>query len=190
MSPHDFNCLTSFEITSYNFDTVHTVCRSPHWWGKVSFPTNFVKSSSYFSITYLSVKILTNCHNLPRNPFQWPICVFRKCIPHRVKVWRDCIQFSLRISQGKNSRLCEHFGLSVYSTGHLRFQITHFMSSSMKPRPSKDPSWNRQIVYPPLPLYKTSSDILNKFSTKVFYCMNPKFPNGVGGVYYSGENER
>jgi hypothetical protein len=36
------------------------------------------------------VKILTNCHNLLRNPLHWPICVFRKWIPHRVKVWRGC----------------------------------------------------------------------------------------------------
>ncbi len=56
----------------------------------VSFPTNFVKSSPYFSITNLSVKILTNCHNLLQNPLYWPICVLRKCIPHRVKVWRGC----------------------------------------------------------------------------------------------------
>jgi hypothetical protein len=27
------------------------------------------------------VKILTNCHNLFRNPLHWPICVLRKCIP-------------------------------------------------------------------------------------------------------------
>ncbi len=56
----------------------------------VSFPTNFVKSSPYFSITNLAVKILTNCHNLLRNPLYWPIFVLRKCIPHRVKVWRGC----------------------------------------------------------------------------------------------------
>jgi hypothetical protein len=36
------------------------------------------------------VKILTNCHNLLRNPWYWPICVLRKWIPHRVKVWRGC----------------------------------------------------------------------------------------------------
>jgi hypothetical protein len=36
------------------------------------------------------VKILTHCHNLLRNPLHWPICVLRKWIPHRVKVWRDC----------------------------------------------------------------------------------------------------
>jgi hypothetical protein len=34
----------------------------------VSFPTNFVKSSPNFSITNLGVKILTNCHDLLRNP--------------------------------------------------------------------------------------------------------------------------
>jgi hypothetical protein len=56
----------------------------------VSFPTNFVKSSPYFTITNLTVKILTNCHNLLQNPLHWPICVFRKWIPHQVKVWRDC----------------------------------------------------------------------------------------------------
>ncbi len=36
------------------------------------------------------MKILTNCHNLLRNRLHRPICVIRKCIPHRVKVWRDC----------------------------------------------------------------------------------------------------
>ncbi len=56
----------------------------------VSLPTNFVKISPYFTITNQAVKILTNCHNLLRNPLHWPICVLRKCIPHRVKVWRDC----------------------------------------------------------------------------------------------------
>ncbi len=116
----------------FNTTRVHTG-KDTTVWIVVSFPTNFVKSSSYFSITYLSVKILTNCHNLPRNPFQWPICVFRNCIPHRVKVRRDC----------PHEKTLD-FGLSVYSTGHLRFQITHFMSSSMKPRPSKDSSWNRR----------------------------------------------
>jgi hypothetical protein len=56
----------------------------------VSLPTNFVKIRPYFTITNLVVKILTNCHNLFRNPLHWPICVFRKWIPHRVKVWRGC----------------------------------------------------------------------------------------------------
>ncbi len=56
----------------------------------VSFPTNFVKSSPYFTITNQAVKILTNCHNLLQNPLHWPICVFRKWIPHQVKVWRGC----------------------------------------------------------------------------------------------------
>ncbi len=56
----------------------------------VSLSTNFVKSSPYFTITNLTVKILTNCHNLLRNLLHWPICVLRKCIPHQVKVWRDC----------------------------------------------------------------------------------------------------
>ncbi len=49
---------------------------------------HFVKSSPYFSITNQAVKILTNCHNLLRNPLHWPICVIRWWIPHRVKVWR------------------------------------------------------------------------------------------------------
>jgi hypothetical protein len=38
----------------------------------------------------LAVKILTNRHNLLRNPLHLPICVLRKFIPHRVKVWRGC----------------------------------------------------------------------------------------------------
>ncbi len=38
----------------------------------------------------LTVKILTNSHNLLRNPLHWPICLLWKCSPHRVKVLRDC----------------------------------------------------------------------------------------------------
>jgi hypothetical protein len=29
-----------------------------------------------------------------RIPLYWTICVFRKCIQHRVKVWRDCVFLS------------------------------------------------------------------------------------------------
>jgi hypothetical protein len=41
----------------------------------VSFPTNFVKSSRDCIITNLTVKVLTNCHNLLENPLYVPIYV-------------------------------------------------------------------------------------------------------------------
>ncbi len=88
----------------------------------VSFPTNFVTSSPYFSITNLTVKILTNYHILIRNPLHWPICVLRTCIPHRVKLWRDCphciVSFPWSQSPIHGCPPVEQIGVSVWHLHH------------------------------------------------------------------------
>jgi hypothetical protein len=59
----------------------------------------------------LTVKILTNCHNLLGNPLHGPMCVLRKCIPHRIKIRqvrsvRACRVGLLSLSYISVRRLC------------------------------------------------------------------------------------
>ncbi len=61
-----------------------------NWFGYDALLGSWAWFNHDYFVYNLTVKILTNSHNLIRNPLHWPICLIWKCIPHRVKVLRDC----------------------------------------------------------------------------------------------------